>query len=128
MSQYLNANRDEYYKRLRAVDQKQEWVPWVLFIMEAVRVSSLESAAKLKAVTTLQLTFLERYEAKASLIQLIFEKPYVQIGQVVERCGVTRVTAANWLESLEGQGALSSLVSGREKFFINKELVAVLGI
>jgi Fic family protein len=127
MSQYLNQNRDEYYKRLRAVDQKQEWVPWVLFILEAVRVSALESAAKLKAVTTLQLTFIERYEAKASLIQLIFEKPYVQIGQVVERCGVTRVTAANWLESLERQGALSSLVSGREKFFINKELVEVLG-
>jgi Fic family protein len=127
MSQYLNRNRDEYYKRLRAVDQKQEWVPWVLFILEAVRVSALESAAKLKAVTSLQLTFIERYEAKASLIQLIFEKPYVQIGQVVERCGVTRVTAANWLESLENQGALSSLVSGREKFFINKELVEVLG-
>jgi len=66
-------------------------------------------------------------DAKASLIQLIFEKPYVQIGQVVQRCGVTRVTAANWLASLEHQGALSSLVSGREKFFINRELVSVLG-
>jgi Fic family protein len=127
MSQYLNLHRDEYYLRLRQVDEAGAWIAWVLFMLEAVRVSALESAAKLKEVTTLQLTFIERYEAKASLIQLIFEKPYVQIGQVVERCGVTRVTAANWLESLERQGALSSLVSGREKFFINRELVAALG-
>jgi Fic family protein len=127
MSQYLNLHRDEYYLRLRQVDEAGAWIAWVLFMLEAVRVSALESAAKLKEVTALQLTFIERYEAKASLIQLIFEKPYVQIGQVVERCGVTRVTAANWLESLEKQGALSSLVSGREKFFINRELLAELG-
>jgi len=127
MSQYLNLHRDEYYLRLRQVDEDGNWLAWVLFMLEAVRVSALESAAKLKALTALQLSFIERYDAKASLIQLIFEKPYVQIGQVVERCGVTRVTAATWLESLEHQGALSSLVSGREKFFINNELVSVLG-
>jgi Fic family protein len=126
MSQYLLRNRDEYYRRLRAVDQEGAWLPWVLFILEAVRVSAVESALKLKTVATLQLSFAERYVTKASLVQLIFEKPYVQIRQVVERCGVTRVTAANWLESLEEQGALSAVVSGREKFFINKELVAAL--
>jgi Fic family protein len=127
MSQFLNRNRDEYYLRLREVDQDEAWIPWVLFMLEAVRVSAVESSTKLKAITTMQLSFIERYEAKASLIQLIFEKPYVQIGQVVERCGVTRVTAASWLESLERQGALRSLVSGREKFFINKELIEALG-
>jgi Fic family protein len=126
MSQYLLRNRDEYYRRLRAVDQDGAWIPWVLFILEAVRVSAIESALKLKTVATLQLSFAERYVAKAALIQLIFEKPYVQIRQVVERCGVTRVTAASWLESLESQGALSSVVSGREKFFINRELVLAL--
>lgn len=126
MSEYLLRNRDEYYRRLRAVDQSGEWVPWVLFILEGVRVSALESAQKLKNVTTLQLTFTERYVAKAALIQLIFEKPYIQIKQVVERCGVTRITANNWLESLVEQGALTCLTSGREKFFINKELVAAL--
>lgn len=127
MSQFLNRNRDEYYLKLRQVDQDAAWIPWVLFMLEAVRFSAVESATKLKAITTMQLTFIERYEAKSSLIQLIFEKPYVQIGQVVERCGVTRVTAASWLESLERQGALKSLVSGREKFFINNELIEVLG-
>lgn len=126
MSQYLFEHRDEYYKRLRDVDSKDAWIPWVLFMLEAVKVSAIESASKLKQITTMQVSFGERYDTKASLIALIFEKPYVQIGQVVERCGVTRVTAANWLESLERQGALTSMVFGREKFFINQELVTAL--
>jgi Fic family protein len=126
MSQYLFENREEYYQRLRDVDSKDAWIPWVLFMLEGVRVSASESASKLKQVTTMQLSFEERYETKASLIPLIFEKPYLQIRQVVERCGVTRVTAANWLESLEKQGALRSMISGREKFFINSELVEAL--
>ena len=126
MSQYLLANKDEYYKRLRDVDNKDAWTPWVLFMLEGVRVSAVESASKLKQITTMQLSFADRFEAKASLIPLIFEKPYLQISQVVERCGVTRATAANWLESLERQGALRSMVSGRDKFFINKELVKAL--
>ncbi|MCX6495949.1 MAG: Fic family protein [Rhodoluna sp.] len=126
MSQYLFEYRDEYYKRLRDVDSKDAWIPWVLFILEGVRVAAVETATKLKQITMMQLSFAERYETKASLIALIFEKPYVQIGQVVERCGVTRVTAANWLESLERQGALKSLVSGRDKFFINQHLVKAL--
>jgi len=126
MSKFLLQNRDEYYQKLRAVDQRGEWIPWVLFILEAVRVSAVESTLKLKKVATLRLSFADRYVAKAALVQLIFEKPYVQIRQVVERCGVTRVTAATWLESLESQGALYSVVSGREKFFVNKELVAAL--
>ena len=126
ISKYLNENRDEYYKRLRAVDRNQDWVGWVLFILEAVRVSAIDSANKLKQLTELQLRFSEKYEVSSDFAQLIFEKPYLQIGQVVERFGVTRVTAAKWLEELVSQGALRVLVSGRDKFYINQGLVKLL--
>ena len=126
LSGYLNQHREAYYKKLRAVDRSGDWVGWVLFILEAVRASALDSAKKLKQMTELQLKFSENFYANADLVQLIFEKPYVQIGQVVDRCGVTRVTAAKWLESLVAQGALKSVVLGREKFFINQKLIRVL--
>jgi len=127
ISQYLNTHRDEYYRRLRAVDARSDWVGWILFMLEAVRVSAIQSAKKLKQVTELQLNFADRYMVSPGLVQLLFEKPYVQIGQVVQRFSVTRVTAAKWLENLESQGALKSLVSGREKFFINHQLIKLLG-
>ena len=126
MSQAIEARRNDYYRLLNRVTTDGAWIEWVLFMLEIVTASAKESARKLKAITMLQLTFGERYETKSELVQLIFEKPYCQIGHVVERCGVTRVTAANWLESLEKQGALGSVVSGREKFFVNRELLEVL--
>lgn len=127
ISQYLNTHRDEYYRRLRAVDSRSDWVGWILFLLEAVRVSAVQSALKLKQVSEMQLKFADRYMVPPDLAQLLFEKPYVQIGHVVERYSVTRVTAARWLETLERQGALKSLVSGRDKFFINHLLIKILG-
>jgi Fic family protein len=126
MSRAIEVRRNDYYRLLNRVTAEGAWVEWVLFMLEVVAEAARDSAHKLKAITMLQLTFGERYETKAELVPLLFEKPYCQIGHVVERCGVTRVTAANWLESLENQGALGSVVSGREKFFVNRELLEVL--
>ena len=126
MSGQIEARRLDYYKLLNDVSTKGAWIEWVVFMLEVVTAAAKDSARKLKSITMLQLTFGERYETKAELVPLLFEKPYCQIGHVVQRCGVTRVTAANWLESLEKQGALGSVVSGREKFFVNRELLEVL--
>lgn len=126
LSKYLNDHRDDYYKHLRAVDQNGAWVEWVLFMLEAVRFSAVDSANKLKSITELQLRFGEKFAVRPDLADLIFEKPYLQIRQVVERCGVTRLTASNWLSSLEQQGALKCFQSRREKFFVNHQLVRLL--
>jgi Fic family protein len=126
MSGQIEARRHDYYRLLNDVSTKGAWIEWVVFMLEVVTAAAKNSAAKLKAITLLQLTFGERYQTKAELVPLLFEKPYCKIGHVVERCGVTRVTAANWLESLETQGALGSVVAGREKFFVNRELLEVL--
>lgn len=126
MSREIEARRNDYYRLINEVTTKGNWVEWVVFMLEVVAAGAKDSAKKLKAITMLQLTFGERFESRPKLVQLLFEKPYCQIGHVVERCGVTRATAANWLESLEKQGALGSVVSGREKFFVNRELLEVL--
>lgn len=126
MSRVIEARRHDYYRLINRVTTEGAWVEWVVFMLDVVAEAARDSAHKLKAITMLQLTFGERYQTKAELVPLLFEKPYCQIGHVVERCRVTRVTAANWLESLENQGALGSVVSGREKFFVNRELLEVL--
>ncbi len=126
MSKYLNQHRADYYKHLRAVDQKGAWVNWVLFMLEAIRYSAVDSANKLKQITEMQLRFGEEFVVRPDLANLLFEKPYVQIRQVVERCQVTRLTASNWLKALEDQGAITSFQAGREKFFVNQPLVKLL--
>ncbi|MFM8926679.1 MAG: hypothetical protein ACKOFA_00540, partial [Rhodoluna sp.] len=106
--------------------QKGAWVPWVLFMLEAVRATAVDASNKLKGITELQLKFGEKYRVRPDLAQLLFEKTYVLTGQVVEYARVSRITASTWLKDLEAQGALQSFKSGREVFFVNLELLSLL--
>jgi hypothetical protein len=95
-------------------------------MLEAVRASAVDATNKLKGITELQLRFGVKYRVRPDLAQLLFEKPYVLTGQVVEYAQVSRITASNWLKDLEAQGALQSFQAGRERFFVNHQLVKLL--
>lgn len=131
LSSYLVQNRDEYYRRIHAVEASGDWAGWVTFMLLAMRDSVMDSYGKLKALTLEQFTFEEKHSGVlgklvSPLTQLLFEKPYCQIGHVVERLKVSRPTASKLLEALVAAGALTSFVSGKEKFFVNRGMLEVL--
>jgi len=131
LSSYLVRHRDEYYQRLHDVEASSDWDGWVEFMLVAMSVSVKESYSKLKDLTLAQLLMTERCAVDAGkfgseLVQLLFEKPYCQIGHVVERLGISRPTASKLLERLVDSGELTSLVSGKEKFFVNSKMLEVL--
>ena len=73
--------------------------------------------------------YLSRYitsGANADLLAVLFEQPYRRISNVIQRCGVSRPTATNWLNALVGTGALLSIRTGRERIFINKRFLELL--
>jgi Fic family protein len=132
LSGYLVRNRDEYYERIHAVEANSDWAGWVDFMLEAIRVATMDSYGKLKELTLKQLEVAEKLHSLVgkfapSLAQLLFEKPYCQIGHVVTRLGVSRPTASKFLEALVRAGLLTSFVSGKEKFFVNNTMLEVLG-
>jgi transposase len=57
---------------------------------------------------------------------VLFEQPYCRISNVVQRCGVSRPTATNWLNALVGAGALLDVKAGRERLFINATFFELL--
>lgn len=131
LSTYLVRNRDEYYRRIHAVEESGDWSGWVTFMLQAMRESVSDSYGKLKSLTLAQLHFAEENSGilgkfVTPLTQLLFEKPYCQIGHVVERLDVSRPTASKLLESLVAARALTSFVSGKEKFFVNLGMLEVL--
>ena len=131
LSSYLVRNRDEYYQRIHSVEAVGDWSGWITFMLEAMRESVSASYGKLKALTLVQLAFEEENRGVLGkfvnpLTQLLFEKPYCQIGHVVERLQVSRPTASKLLEALVGVGSLTSFVSGKEKFFVNCKMLEVL--
>lgn len=60
------------------------------------------------------------------LVDIIFEKPYARIADVVDRGLAARQTASRYLAELARIGVLEPRVVGREKLFVHPRLLRLL--
>ncbi len=60
------------------------------------------------------------------LLELLFEKPYIRIGDVVDEGIASRNIAANYLRTLEKAGIVRSGKKGRDILYINIRLYDIL--
>ena len=132
LSRHIIRHKDEYYERLLSVSRDGDWEGWLLFMLEGVRVTSLETLNIIDEIQGLQLTMRDELRevtsagANADILDLLFEQPYCRIANVVERCGVSRPTATKWLDALVQAGKLRDMRVGRERLFVNHRFLHVL--
>lgn len=132
LSRYIIEHKDEYYRRLLEVTRSEAWEPWILFIIEAVRITALSTLAKIDRIQELQGEMKEEIKSVTSagpnsdLLEVLFEQPYCRIANVIERCEVSRPTATKWLSELVEAGSLIDVRLGRERLFINQRFLDIL--
>lgn len=133
LSHYIIEHKKDYYRFLRDVTEKQEWEPWVLFMLTAVEETSIKTNDRIHAIRDLLDTTVARcrtdlprkYYSK-ELVELIFVQSYCKIQFVVDAGIAQRQTAAEYLQALEDIGILESEKSGREKLFRHPALLKIL--
>lgn len=128
MSEFINENKDEYYTKLRRVTEEQEWEEWVLYILEMLRVTARISTVAITRILRLQADLLSSTKQKfpwynEKISNLIFEKPYVKIWDLVDAKIGTRKTVGNYLKSLEKENILNSRKVGKERIYVNNILI-----
>lgn len=133
LSKYIIENKNDYYKRLRNVTEKNEWQPWIIYILNAI-----EDTAKFTSVKIIQIkNLLDKTTEDAKkklpsrvyskeLIELIFEEPYSKTEFVVNAGIAKRQTAAEYLKELEKIGLLTSKKVGKEVLYLNHNLQKIL--
>jgi len=131
LSRYIIERKDKYYRLLLEVTRDENWEEWILFVLEGIRATALSTITKIDQIQILQDEMLAEIRAvtssaNADLLAVLFEQPYCRISNVVERCGVSRPTATNWLNALVRGGALLDMRAGRERIFINTKFFALL--
>lgn len=132
LSRHIIRNKDEYYERLLSVTRDGDWEGWLLFMLEGVRATSLETLHIIDQIQSLQMKMRKELQevtsagANAYMLDLLFEQPYCRISNVMERCKVSRPTASKWLGELFAAGKLKDLRVGRERLFINHRFLGVL--
>ena len=132
LSRYIIDHKDDYYRLLADVTQSGAWEPWVLFMVEAVRSSAIDTLATIDALTDLQEQFAEEAAGltpgirHAGFLSVLFAQPYTRIGDVMDQCGVSRPTATGWLNDLLEAGKLTDVRVGRDRLFLNTAYLELL--
>jgi Fic family protein len=132
LSQYIIETKNDYYRLLLGVTAEGAWEPWLLYILNGIALTSRDTVGKIGAIRALQDDFARRARAvsnggaNSELQSVLFEQPYCRIGTVMARCGVSRPTAASWLNALVEADLLRDHKVGRDRLFVNHQFLRLL--
>lgn len=132
LSSYINKNKTDYYKLLNQVNRTDQWVDYILYMLKAIEETANNTIRKVNKIKEQLEKTIETVRKKApkiyrkELVELIFEQPYSKIEFVVEKLKVERKAASRYLKKLEEIGVLKSQKIGREKLYLNEELIEIL--
>jgi Fic family protein len=133
LSRYIIENKNLYYRRLRAVTEKSEWEPWLLYMLKAVEVTAQSTSRRIEDIANLLEAMIDEARVRLSkrvfskeLIEQLFVRPYCKI-KFLEQAGIAgRVTASSYLRELEEAQFVRSIKVGTERLYINYRLVDLL--
>jgi len=133
LSRYIIRNKQEYYRRLRAVTEDADWEGWLLYMLVAVEETARWTTGRITAIRELFEATLARCREQLpprvyskELVELIFVQPYVRIQGVVDAGLAQRDTASDYLRELERIGVLQREKRGREVLYRHPALLEVL--
>ena len=132
LSRYIINNKDDYYRLLIGVTANEDWEPWLLYMLDAVRETAVWTLSKIEAIRNLSGKTAELVRNglpkiySRELIDEIFSQPYCRIDNLVTAGIAKRQTASRYLKLLTDLGVLEERRVGREKLFLNTKLMDLL--
>lgn len=131
LSSYIIKNKQLYYKFLQQVRDTGEWEPWILFMIEAVQVTARQTIDLViqiqEQMRVMKKHLKDNYKFYSQdLLNNLFKHPYTKIDFLVQELGVSRLTAANYLNRLADDGVLRKEKLGTANYYINEPLFALL--
>ncbi len=132
LSRYITMNKSDYYRLLQAVRDDGDWEPWLVFMLRAVSTTARETLDLVEGMRTLMADYKRRLREHPSvrysqdLLNNLFRYPYTRIEFLQADLQVTRQTAAKYLEGLTAAGFVEKHQQGRNNYYINTPLLALL--
>lgn len=133
LSRHILKTRSEYYAALADVTKNADWQQWLLYILTAVEITCLWTTGKITAIRNLQIetsAYMRTQRPKIyshELVDLIFAQPYCRIANLVERGIAKRQAASTYLQELVAIGILIEEKHGRDKVFVHRKYMDLLG-
>ena len=132
LSRYINQNKADYYRLLQKVRTDNAWEEWVLYILDGVEQTSLQTIKVIEGIKKLMQSHKDRMRSELpkiysqDLLNNLFRHPYTKIDFVMEETGVSRKTAAKYLDELDKLGIVSKQKIWKDNYYINTDLFNLL--
>ena len=131
LSRYINSNKVEYYRHLQQVRENEAWEPWILFMLDGIEKTSIDTISLILEIKDLMMVYKHRIREdykfySQELINNLFRHPYTKIEFIQRDLNVSRITAANYLNQLANDGFLTKKKLGVGNYYINNPLFALL--
>lgn len=131
LSNYIIKNKQDYYRLLQEVREKSSWEEWLLFMIKGVEQTARETIELIIKIRELMLDYKHRLRDNykfysQDLLNNLFKHPYTKIEFIVNDLGVSRLTAANYLNKLADDKMLRKEKLGTGNYYINTELFNLL--
>ena len=116
LSEYLEANRDEYYDRLLAVSRDGDWTGWVVFFLRGMIAQADVNTRKAQAILRLHEEKRDwvveathsQYAVRA--LDWIFQRPIFQTPDFIASAQIPAPTARTIIRALRENGMLRELL------------------
>ena len=131
LSRFITQHKAEYYRLLQRVRETGQWEEWLLYILQGVEETAVETLRLVEGIRLLMAETKQRMRKNHSkiysqdLLNNMFRHPYTRIDFVQEELSVSRPTATKYLDELAEGGMLFKHKSGRNNYYINQPLVAL---
>jgi Fic family protein len=131
LSSHIIRNKPDYYRFLQGVRENGDWESWISYMIRGVANTARETILLIEElkilITEMQVLLRTRYKFYShELLNNLFEHPYTKIEFLVRDLGVSRITAANYLNQLAADGILRKERLGTGNYYVNERLFELL--
>lgn len=132
LSEYIIKHKADYYKKLRGVTENNEWEAYILYMLDMIEETSKRGLERLNKITKAIDKTAEEIKKKLpkiyskDLVEILFRLPYTKRQHLIDENIGNAKTVGNYLLTLEENGFLKSVKVGKEKLYINRQLLEIL--
>jgi Fic family protein len=131
LSNHIIQHKSDYYRLLQGVREKGDWESWISYMIRGVENTAKDTIQLIEALKILMAeikTLLQNnYKFYSQeLLNNLFAHPYTKIEFLVRDLGVSRLTAANYLNQLASDGVLRKERLGTGNYYVNERLFELL--
>lgn len=128
LSRYVVRHKIEYYSLLQAVRDDNNWKEWIIWLLNGIEETAKDTLELIKSIQVLMNQHTDEIRNKIpkiyskDLIENLYKHPYTKIEFLQRDLGISRKTAAKYLDLLVENGFLEKEIIWKNNYYINRGL------